>query len=252
MTDEEMLTRAMDIGEQILISGGEIYRIEDTITRICRTYGVRRSHVFSIASSIIVSIETKDGNWITQTRRIAGYGTDLYRLDRLNDLSRYICREQPEKEDIDKRLREIYESPVYSIETQCIFSALIAASFAIFFGGNLTDGAAAAIAGFLLRIILNKMLEMDAKSIFANTVTATLVGLICIMTCRIGIGKHLSSIMIGNIMLLIPGVLLTNSFRDFISGDMLTGLLHFIEAIIIAICVAGGFMIALILMREII
>ena len=35
-------------------------------------------------------------------------------------------------------------------------------------------------------------------------------------------------------MLLIPGVLMTNSFRDFISGDMISGLLHFSEAIITA------------------
>ena len=53
--------------------------------------------------------------------------------------------------------------------------------------------------------------------------------------------------MIGNIMLLIPGVLLTNSFRDFISGDMISGLLHLSEAIITAVCVAGGFIIAIIL-----
>ena len=43
------------------------------------------------------------------------------------------------------------------------------------------------------------------------------------------------------------GVLLTNSFRDFISGDMISGLLHFSEAIITAVCVAGGFIIAIIL-----
>ena len=55
------------------------------------------------------------------------------------------------------------------------------------------------------------------------------------------------TIMIGNIMLLIPGVLLTNSFRDFISGDMISGLLHFSEAIITAVGVAGGFIIAIIL-----
>ncbi len=55
-------------------------------------------------------------------------------------------------------------------------------------------------------------------------------------------------IMIGNIMLLIPGVLMTNSFRDFISGDMISGLLHFSEAMITAICVAAGFILSKILL----
>ena len=45
-------------------------------------------------------------------------------------------------------------------------------------------------------------------------------------------------------MLLIPGVLLTNSFRDLISGDMLTGPMHFSEAIVTAVAVAMGFVLA--------
>ena len=49
-------------------------------------------------------------------------------------------------------------------------------------------------------------------------------------------------------MLLIPGVLMTNSFRDFISGDMISGLLHFSEAMITAICVAAGFILSKILL----
>jgi uncharacterized membrane protein YjjP (DUF1212 family) len=250
MTDEEMLTRAMDIGEQLLVSGGEISRVEDTVRRICNAYGVRQSHVFSIASSIIVSVETAEKKWITQTRRIAEYGTDLYRLDRLNALSRYICAERPDAEEIDRRYEKILQSTSYSMQVQCLFSALIAAAFAVFFGGDMTDGLCAAAGGFSLRIILVRLQKMKANPIFANTLTATIVGLICILTCRFGPGKHLNEIMIGNIMLLIPGVLLTNSFRDFISGDMLTGLLHFIEAIIIAVCVAGGFMTALVMMGE--
>ena len=88
---------------------------------------------------------------------------------------------------------------------------------------------------------------MKMKQIFSNIIYSILSGLLCIFVCFAGLGRHLDTIMIGNIMLLIPGVLLTNSFRDFISGDMISGLLHFSEAIITAVCVAGGFIIAIIL-----
>jgi uncharacterized membrane protein YjjP (DUF1212 family) len=73
-------------------------------------------------------------------------------------------------------------------------------------------------------------------------------GMVCILTHYIGLGHHVEMIMIGNIMLLIPGVLMTNSFRDFISGDMISGLLHFSEAIITAICIAAGFIFSKILL----
>ena len=84
LTGEEVLTCAINIGEQLLMSGAEISRVEDTIRRICAAYGIRQSHIFSIASCIIVTLETKDHKWITQTRRILSYGTDMWKLDRLN------------------------------------------------------------------------------------------------------------------------------------------------------------------------
>jgi uncharacterized membrane protein YjjP (DUF1212 family) len=42
-------------------------------------------------------------------------------------------------------------------------------------------------------------------------------------------------------MLLIPGVVLTNSLRDLISGDTNSGLLRLFEAIITALAIAIGF-----------
>ena len=64
MTSEEVLTCAINIGEQLLVSGAEISRVEDTIRRICNAYGIRQSHIFSIASCIIVTLETKERKWI--------------------------------------------------------------------------------------------------------------------------------------------------------------------------------------------
>lgn len=247
MTNEQVLTCAVNIGEQLLINGAEISRVEDTISRICRAYGVRQSHIFSIASCIIVTLETEDGQWLTQTRRILNYGTNLYRLDRLNNLSRKICAGLPSWEEIQKEYEAIITSREYSPAVQCAVCAMVACAFTIFFGGTLQDGFAALFVGVLLKLTLYGLQAMKMKAIFSNIICSILSGLGCIFVCAIGLGKHVDVIMIGNIMLLIPGVLLTNSFRDFISGDMITGLLHFSEAIITAICVAGGFLIAIVL-----
>ena len=39
---EQYLYYAMTIGEQLLISGAEVGRVEDTIRRICLAYGAER------------------------------------------------------------------------------------------------------------------------------------------------------------------------------------------------------------------
>ena len=113
LTGEEVLTCAINIGEQLLMSGAEISRVEDTIRRICATYDIRQSHIFSIASCIIVTLETKDHKWITQTRRILSYGTDMWKLDRLNNLSRLICSTKPPLERINREYALILNGPVY-------------------------------------------------------------------------------------------------------------------------------------------
>ena len=248
ITNEEILTCAISIGEQLLISGAEISRVEDTIRRICTAYGMKKSHIFSIASSIIVTLETEDGQWITQTRRIHAYGTNMWRMDRLNNLSRKICATKPTYQEIHEELEPLKEGPAYSLKGQCATYAMIAAAFTVFFGGNFRDGFAALFVGAIMRLQLHAFSSMNMKSIFSNVICSLLSGIACILMCYIGVGQNVEMIMIGNIMLLIPGVLMTNSFRDFISGDMITGLLHFTEAMIIAICVAVGFIFSKILL----
>ena len=227
MTSEEVLTCAINIGEQLLVSGAEISRVEDTIRRICNAYGIRQSHIFSIASCIIVTLETKERKWITQTRRILSYGTDMWKLDRLNDLSRRICATQPSFAVIDQEYEKILKGPTYSPAVQCGIYAMTAGAFAIFFGGNLWDGFASLFVGALIRVTLYALSAIKLKAIFSNILCSLISGMACILVCYLGIGQHVEMIMIGNIMLLIPGVLMTNSFRDFISGDMISGLLHF-------------------------
>ena len=241
MTGEEVLTCAINIGEQLLVSGAEISRVEDTIQRICNAYGIRQSHIFSIASCIIVTLETKERQWITQTRRILSYGTDMWKLDRLNDLSRRICATQPSFEVIDREYEKILKGPTYSPAVQCAVYAMTAGASAVFFGGNLWDGFASLFVGALIRVTLYAFAAIHMKAIFSNILCSLISGIACILVCYIGLGRHVEMIMIGNIMLLIPGVLMTNSFRDFISGDMISGLLHFSEAMITAVCVAVGF-----------
>ena len=78
---KEALICAMDIGEQMLLSGAEIGRVEDSIRLICSAYGCCRADVFTITSSIVVSIEDSSRKFYTQSRRITGGKTDLTKLE---------------------------------------------------------------------------------------------------------------------------------------------------------------------------
>ena len=107
MTREQLLTCALDIGEQMLISGAEVGRVETAIRFICTAYGCARTDVFTITSSIVVTVHDTDGSHATQTRRITGTQTDLTRLHRLNDLSREICATRPDYDTVQRKIQNI-------------------------------------------------------------------------------------------------------------------------------------------------
>lgn len=247
MTTDRMLTFAMEIGKQMLVSGAEVARVEDTITRICSAYGCAEVDVFTITSSIVVTVKREDGERITQTRRVHSYSTDLYRLDKLNSLSRRLCKELPGEEAIQKSLEEILKEPPCSLRVRCIASACSAGAFTVFFGGGLWDMAVAAILGLLLRLLMAGMERVRSNPMFSNFAGAFLVALLAIFSVSLGFGRDYEKIIIGNIMLLISGVAFVNSLRDMISGDMMAGILRLCESVVLAVFIATGVAAAILL-----
>ncbi len=244
METPNLLTCALDIGEQMLLSGAEIGRVEDSIRLICTAYGCRRTDVFTITSSIVVSVQDTDGNYHTQSRRITGGKTDLDRLDRLNSLSRQICANRPNWESVQKELADILAQPVYPFWLEMLASAVIAGSFAVFFGGSWYDGIVAAVLGCMLHITVSILRMARMNQILTNVVASFLISAAAITATNLGLGHDPNEIIIGNIMLLIPGIALTNSLRDMISGDIISGLLRFLDAILVAVAIAAGYILA--------
>ena len=244
MHPEQLLTCALDIGEHMLISGAEINRVEDSIRLICAAYGCRRTDVFTITSSIVVSIEDENRKFYTQTRRITGSRTDLSRLDKLNALSRHICAQKPEYSYVQAQLEEILRSQRYPLWLEVLCSAMIGGAFAVFFGGSWADAGVAATLGALLRLTTFALGLIHTNQILVNVIATFGLSTMAILAVRSGLGQNANNIIIGNIMLLIPGIALTNSLRDMISGDIMSGLLRFFDAILVAAAIAAGYILA--------
>ena len=90
----------LDIGEGMLRSGAENFRLEDSFYRMCRSYGFVKSDVFVIPSNIQVTVETPEGEIITQIRHVNGGEPNFDRLDYLNNLCRYVCQNTPDEKEL--------------------------------------------------------------------------------------------------------------------------------------------------------
>ena len=241
MEQQQILSCALDIGEQMLICGAEVGRVELAVRMICTAYGCSRADIFIITSSMILTVESPDGSHATQTRRLNGTVTDLNKLHKLNTLSRRICAETPCYADVQAQLKQICSEKPYPLWLQVLFSGMIAFAFTVFFGGNWLDGGVAGALGMGLRLLTHLLQKTSANQIIVNVVASFVMSVGAILLVRWGVGQDVNKILIGNIMLLIPGISFTTSLRDIINGDTISGLVGISEAVIKAIAIAIGF-----------
>lgn len=244
---DEILRVALDIGAGILRSGGEIHRVEDTVTRICKAYGAEHIEIFAIPSALMAAVRLKNGEYSSQIRRIDSVSNNLGALEEYNSVSRKICKETPEISEVDKLIAEAKKRKNYSKWMRALGSSVAAASFAIFFGGSVLDAVSAGIIGILIYLI--DTLPIKQVNRMAKTVIQSFAaGFLSILFVKIGLGSDAGMIMIGTVMLLIPGIFFGTAFRDLLCGDFLAGTLKTVQCILAALMIAAGYLLAIFLM----
>ncbi len=238
--DNKILERILDIAGLMLTAGGEVRRVEDTISILCRAYGASHADVFTITSSIVVTVRFEEGEPLTQTRRMASQNTDLSKLAKLNALSRDICACLKTSEQIKEELEKINTENTKPVLMMCAW-AMVSGAFAMFFGGNIWDGICSAVVGIfvcIFKTVLSKYLRQNYIIIILCSLFGGVLG-----ECCSKMFEDISPffINIGNIMLLIPGIALTTAVRDMFSGDTISGLLRTAEAMLVSLMIAWGF-----------
>lgn len=237
---EYLLCLALDVGEGMLKNGGEVSRVEDTIERICRAYGAVHVEVFTIISMINAAVRMPDGSYSSQLRRVKQTTTNLNTLEKLNSLSRKVCKETPSLDEFDQMLHDVSRKQPYPTWVHVISSATVALAFCLFFGGGVVDSIIAFAIGVIVTVILNypsARLNSMAKTVISAFVSATLAGL----AYRVLPSINVDSIIIGAIMLLVPGLMFGTSMRDLLCGDLLAGTLKILQTIIQTLMIGFGY-----------
>lgn len=253
MTEKEytcLMTHVLDLGEAMLKCGAEVSRVEDSLRRIFACYGAQDTDVLTITSSIVLTVTFPESVVLTQTRRIRALKTDFSRLSAYNALSRHICEERPAPEEIRQALERIEEERLSGVERgvrECVGTICATGGFAVFFGGGAADFFAASAVGLLMlgfdRLVRKRM---DNTPAF-NFVCMLCAGLVTLLLCTVFGKVDRDMVLIGAIMLIIPGVTFTNAARDILLGDTISGSLRLLEAVLYAASIAAGVAVALML-----
>ena len=246
-----LLDCLLEMGELLLDCGAEISRVEDTLNRMGKAYGANRVDVFVIPSLVSITLNFPVTIPVTETRRINSTGgTDFYRLEKLNSLSRECCRQPLELGELRARLDHVAAGhKPFSV----VFwgSVLGGGGFAVFFGGTLWDGLAAAVFGAGICLLQCALGRTQLNTVASNLLVSLLTGLAIGIVSGLIPALHMDKIMIGDIMLMIPGLAMTNALRNMLVGNTISGTMRLAESLIWAAALAGGFMVALAIVEQI-
>ncbi len=215
------LDLAYEAGSILLENGAEISRVEETMRRIATHYGVEEESFFVLSNGIMAT-----GKNYARSQFIPIKGASLDKVVAVNQLSREVEQGRYTLEQLEHRLKGIRAMKAKPAWEQILASAVGSAAFCIIFGGGFMDCIASFIAGMVLIV---------------STVSGGLLAtLLCFGMYRIGLGNHLSNMIIGAIIPLIPGVAFTNGIRDMANEDYIAGTTRLLDAMLTFFCIALG------------
>lgn len=249
-----ILDTSKKAAQLILQNGGETYRAEDTCRRICMSCGAVKVDVWSVTTGIVLSVEFADSesgvnHFHTTVARVPFRITDLKAIEKTNQISRELSAGTISVEKANKEFDAMLNSLEYpkkpSFAKKCC-SALgpgfASAFFCLLFGGGIHEFFVSFISAWMTAFLAHLWDEHLRLYTFITTFLSSIItACFCMLFTAIYPALGYNFVIIGVIMPLVPGIAITNAVRDTMNGDLVSGSVRLIEALLIAIAIAAGF-----------
>ena len=228
------------IAYHLALSGAETFRIEETMRRIIGAYGIE-CQAFAIPNCVMVSLEAANGKPLMVMKRVGFHGNDLEAVEKLNALSRRICAETPAPEVAAQWLKETLAGRrSYSVAAYYLGNFLGAAGFCPVFGGTMRDSLWAGLMGLIIGFVTRQMDKWETNPFFSTIAAAFVMAVPAYLLAGFQMLDYVDAVIIGSLMILVPGLLITNSMRDIIYGDTNSGIIRIVQVFLSAFAIAMG------------
>ncbi len=237
--EREVMETAMRAGRLLLGHGAEIFRVEETIYRICRHYGVHSCSAFVLSNGIFLTAGSKEEPGYSAVRHLPSWETRLDKVAAVNQLSREIEEKDYTLEEVNRRLDQIQAMPGRSGISQILAAGIACACFGFLFGGDW----GVVLSDFLTGAILYMFVLTAGPSlskITNNILSGALITICCIAFYRIGLAGELRPLLMGAILPMVPGIPFTNGIRDLADGDYISGSVRMLDAILVFMSLGAG------------
>ncbi len=242
----DVLENAVLAGKILLESGAETYRVEETIQRIALNCGMDDAQAFVLPTGIMTTITLGKEN-ATKIIRVKNRSINLDKIDQINALSRELMTTKYDVETIRNRLLLIQDAQQYPFSWKLLSAAIGSGAFALLFKGSMIDAIISFFAGMIVYSI-----KFFADKLGINFFIATTLASFCSIIFSILLTQSFGNtdiVIISMLMLLVPGLVITNAVRDSVAQDLGAAVNRLLETILIATAIALGAIIAIALAK---
>jgi uncharacterized membrane protein YjjP (DUF1212 family) len=230
-------------GEIMLRMGAETQRAEDTMERIAASFGYPHAQSYVTPTGILFNLEKGAA---AKFVRISERSTDLQKVAQVNQVSREIAAGRMTAEQALAELKRISAAAhAYPVWVQLIAAACASGCFLIIFGGGRLDFPAAFAAGGVGYAVFLAVQRWVGLRFFAEFMASLTIGLIAWLAVGAGWGSEMDKIIIGSVMPLVPGLLITNAIRDLMAGHLVSTLSKGADAFLTALAIGTGIAVVL-------
>lgn len=235
------LDAVIEAGKILMESGAEIYRIEETMRYLASALKMEQFEAYVVNRGIIVSGINHRGMREAKVASVPDASIHLDRIEAVNALSREVKQqEQVSSKEILCRLQSICEAPGNPLWMILLAYFIGAGSFSYSIGSPAADAFASAITGLMAGLILHWVERHIRTKILLTVLGSAVVTLTANLLYICGLGQHRGMIILGALMLLIPGAVFINSVREFSQNNYSTGLTLLMSALLTCLSIAAG------------
>ena len=248
METGKILQIALNLGEILLTSGAEVYRVEETIKRVCKSYSIE-CDCYCTLTGIFISSEGKiyDPHSLTVIRRVKERKVDLHKIDLVNKFSRELEKSPIDYDEALERVEKIKNTPYFSRPIMILSASFNAFVYSWLFGGTPLDGFIA----FFISMVIFSLKEFISGYGFFEFLQLFLAGILAggmtlFFQATIG-GFNIDKVIVGAIMVFVPGLAITTGIKDALSGDTLSSFAKIGDAALTACALGAGVGITLVI-----
>lgn len=221
----------------LLQSGADVARVEDTVSRIVRAYGVGDPEIYATPTGIFISLADQEA---TVVRRVRNRTIALDRISAVNALSRSLAADPKDPAEALRLIREISEQPMpFPRWLDVPASGLAAAACTMLVGGTLP----AVVPSFFANLVVQGGERICRWLGLPDAVADLIAGanaVFCATLLHRWLGVPVGPVVAGGIMILVPGLAFTNALRDAIAGDLVSATARGLEAFVKVTALAAG------------